>query len=348
MSEIKLNRELFESEKTGIALDQDDSGLFYRLTLRVAHPVTKDSAYMEYNKEDSKSLLIQKEDGIYVKEEDVSYLKESWQANEYENRLAAIAWKPAVRDVDVPAYWYDTTVQIIPQKTAMYDEVFVNEEIVKIDYAVGCTGKLKTEYEELINKIKEKFPNEHDFLSNENNIIGKYNDNHTIRPPYKSQNTMTVYHMYYDKDIFNQFLKDYKIPEHDYAYRFWFGLKYDLDSGVRYLKVVIGDDDKTSNYQKYPSSFIPRPQLPICTTPYFAKIYSPDGTEADEYDVFFSTTPQIMKAYCTKNGLNFPIPESREGDYIWTYGLVYDKNTLDIKQVKGYIKVPQNISDWLW
>ena len=244
MREIKLNRELFESEKTGIALDQDDSGLFYRLTLRVAHPVTKDSAYMEYNKEDSKSLLIQKEDGIYVKEEDVSYLKESWQANEYENRLAAIAWKPAVRDVDVPAYWYDTTVQIIPQKTAMYDEVFVNEEIVKIDYAVGCTGKLKTEYEELINKIKEKFPNEHDFLSNENNIIGKYNDNHTIRPPYKSQNTMTVYHMYYDKDIFSQFLKDYKIPEHDYAYRFWFGLKYDLDSGVRYLKVVIGDDDK--------------------------------------------------------------------------------------------------------
>ena len=28
MSEIKLNRELFESEKTGVALDQDDSGRF--------------------------------------------------------------------------------------------------------------------------------------------------------------------------------------------------------------------------------------------------------------------------------------------------------------------------------
>ena len=55
-----------------------------------------------------------------------------------------------------------------------------------------------------------------------------------------------------------------------------------------------------------------------------------------------------MKAYCNKNELDFPIPESREDDYIWTYGLVYDKNTSKIKQVKGYIKVAQNIDDWLW
>ena len=109
MSEIKLNRELFQSEKTGVALDQDDSGLFQRLTLRVVHPVTNDSFYMEYNKEDSKSLLIQKEDGTYVKEEDISYLKESWQAQEYENRLA-VAWKPAERGVDIPAHWYDTSL----------------------------------------------------------------------------------------------------------------------------------------------------------------------------------------------------------------------------------------------
>ena len=53
----------------------------------------------------------------------------------------------------------------------IYDDVFVNQEIVKKDYAVGCTGKLKTEYDELVNKIKEKFPNEYDFNSNKNNII---------------------------------------------------------------------------------------------------------------------------------------------------------------------------------
>ena len=32
---------------------------------------------------------------------------------------------------------------IVPLKTAMYDDVFVNQEIVKKDYAVGCTGNLK-------------------------------------------------------------------------------------------------------------------------------------------------------------------------------------------------------------
>ena len=96
------------AKRTGVALDQDDGGLFQRLTLRVVHPVTNDSFYMEYNKEDSKrNLLIQKEDGTYVKEEDISYLKESWQAQEYENRLA-VAWKAAERGVDIPAHWYDT------------------------------------------------------------------------------------------------------------------------------------------------------------------------------------------------------------------------------------------------
>ena len=58
MSEIKLNTELFESEKTGVALDQDDSGIFQRLTLRVVHTITNDSFYMEYNKEIFLLILI--------------------------------------------------------------------------------------------------------------------------------------------------------------------------------------------------------------------------------------------------------------------------------------------------
>ena len=64
MSEIKLKRELYTSEKTGVTLDQDDNGFFQRLTLRVVHPITKEPCYMEFNKEDSKNVLIQKEDGL--------------------------------------------------------------------------------------------------------------------------------------------------------------------------------------------------------------------------------------------------------------------------------------------
>ena len=54
-----------------------------------------------------------------------------------------------------------------------------------------------------------------------------------------------------------------------------------------------------------------------------------------------------MKAYCEEKGINYPIPEDKGSDWIWTYGLVYDKNTLEIKQVKGYIKKAQDASDWV-
>lgn len=346
MSEIKLDKELFTSEKTGVTLDQDDSGLFQRLTLRVVHPVTNEPCYMEYSKEDSKKVLLQKEDGTYVKEEDVKYLKESWQSNEYENRLA-VAWKPAERGVDIPEYWYDEAIQIIPKYTAMWDDVYVDKQKVKVDYSVGCTGTPLNKLNNLIALVRAKFPNDSDFKKQVNNIIGMYLPDHSIRPPYKSNNTITVYHMYYEIDVFNQLLKDYKVPNYDYTYCFWYGLKYDLDSSERYFKLVIRNSDEVSNYQKHPDSFIPRPQLPVCNEPYFAKIYSPDGTEADEYDVFFSTTPEIMKEYCKENNLKFPIPEDKEKEYIWTYGIVYDKNTLDVKQVKGYIKVAQDPDTWL-
>ena len=67
-------------------------------------------------------------------------------------------------------------VNIVPQKTAMYDDVFVNQEIVK-KVCGWLYWKIKTEYDELINKIKEKFPNEYDFYAT--TYYGKYHDNHT-------------------------------------------------------------------------------------------------------------------------------------------------------------------------
>ena len=339
MTEIKLQKESIDSRITGITPDIDENNTsFNRLTFSVKHPATAKMHYWELNKSDSDSLLIKKEDGIYTDTKDVNYLKDNWSAEEYESRLRQ-AWRDAEKE-DIPKQWWEK-VQIIPRYTAMWDDVYVDKQKVKVDYSVGCTGAPLNKLNNLISLVRAKFPNDSGFKSHPNNIIGMYLPDHSIRPPYKSNNTITVYHMYYEIDIFNQLLKDYKVPDHGYEYRFWYGLKYDLDSQVRYLKIVIGDDDKTSNYQKYPDSFIPRPQLPVCTTPYFAKIYSPDGTEADEYDVFFSTTPEIMKKYCEENNLKFPIPEHREDEYIWTYGIVYDKSTLEVKQVKGYIKVAQ-------
>ena len=49
--------------------------------------------------------------------------------------------------------------------------------------------------EALTTKVNDKFPGEVDFYDHPYNIIGKYVDSHTIRPPYKSNNTITVYHV---------------------------------------------------------------------------------------------------------------------------------------------------------
>ena len=346
MTQIKLQKQSIESSLPGISSDVDENNIsFNRLTFSVKHPSTEELHYWEFNKSDSDSLLTQKEDGIYTDDEDINYLKDSWTVQEYENRLR-LAWRDAKKEDDIPVDWWED-VQIIPKYRAMWDDVYVDKQKVKKDYSVGCTGTPLNELNELISKVESKFPNDSGFKNQVNNIIGMYLPDHAIRPPYKSNNTITVYHMYYEIDIFNQLLKDYKVPSYDYTYCFWYGLKYDLDSGERYFKLVIRNSDEASNYQKHPDSFIPRPQLPVCNEPYFAKIYSPDGTEADEYDVFFSTTPKIMKEYCEENNLKFPIPEDKENDYIWTYGIVYDKNTLDVKQIKGYIKVAQDRENWL-
>lgn len=345
MTKIKLKEQPIGSETTGTYPDVDETGTpFNRLSFSFTDR-SGEKQYYQLNKADSADILIESTDGTYVEEEDVTYLVEAFKVDEYVTRLS-FAWRPAQETIDIPSEWWED-VTIVPKNSAMFDEVYVNKEIIKIDYAAGVENPEKKEMQELTNKVNEKFPNEVDFYDHPYNIIGKYVDNHTIRPPYKSNNTITVYHMYYQKSWFQELLSEYKCPDYNYKYCFWFGFKYDLDSNERYFKVVIRDNDVSSNYQTNPGSFIPRPQLPHCNEPYFAKIYSEDGTEADEYDVFFSTTPEIMKSYCEEKGINYPIPEDKESDWIWTYGLVYDKNTLEIKQVKGYIKKAQDASDWV-
>ena len=144
-------------------------------------------------------------------------------------------------------------------------------------------------------------------------------------------------------------LAEYNVPKVGYTYNGWHAIKYNVVSGKKQLKVVIQDDEFTSNYQKHPDTFIPRPPVPYYANKshFFAKIFNEDGTEADEYDVFFVTTLDIMKEFCAEHGHQFPIPEERENDFIWIYGIVYDKNTLEVKQVKGYVRYPTDGNEWL-
>ena len=105
MSEIKLKKESMESELTGVTPDIDENNVpFNRLTFTVKHPISKEVTYYELNKNDSKSLLTEKEDGVYGEEEDVDYLKDSWCVSEYVSSLS-LAWRAAEKDVDIPDEW---------------------------------------------------------------------------------------------------------------------------------------------------------------------------------------------------------------------------------------------------
>ena len=93
MSEIKLKKESMESKLPGITPDIDENNVpFNRLTFTVKHPISKEVTYYELNKNDSKSLLTEKKDGVYGNQEDVDYLKDNWCVSEYVSSLS-LAWR---------------------------------------------------------------------------------------------------------------------------------------------------------------------------------------------------------------------------------------------------------------
>ena len=342
MSEIKLKTSILESVGTKKDIDHEDVP-FYKLTLNVVHPVSKEPIYMEYNKSDSKDILVEKEDGVYVEEAGVKYLKELWAASEYHNFLETstlVASSDGDLGVGVPS---NTSV---PKSTNTYDEVYVNKKLVRTDYNIGLH-----QAQPLIEEIEKVFGKDQDWKQNKFNILGTYtaHEDAPLRPPYTNVKTYSWYNVYSKPT--QELLDEFKVKDVGYTYKIWHAVKYNTVSGKKQLKAVISDDEYTSNYQKHPDTFIPRPEVPVYSvrhgTFFFAKIFNEDGTEADEYDVFFTTTKDIMKEFCEKKGLTFPIPKSREDDFIWIYGLVYDKNTLEIKQVKGYIRYPTEEGEWL-
>ena len=154
-----------------------------------------------------------------------------WEVEIWEQEILYYQENPLFKtptEEDISAEWLEEC-PIIAKEPAMWDEVYVNKELIKIDYQMGCTGPEGEEIDALITKINSKFSNQPDFKAKPFNIVGKYYDNHTIRPPYSSNNTITFYEMYYEKAAYSNLLATYKVPVHSYSFRWWYGKKYDLD-----------------------------------------------------------------------------------------------------------------------
>ena len=341
MSEIKLQKSMTAEVGTNSDVDHEDKP-FNKITLNLTHPVSKENVYMEYSKSDSQNVLIEKEEGAYVEEADVKYLKQSWEATEYSFFLE----NSTLRHAEEGDLGEGVKNFAVPKSTKTYDEVYVNKKLVRTDYNIGLH-----QAQPLIEEVEKVFGEDQDWKQNRFNIIGTYtaHEDAPLRPPYTHEKTYSWYNVYNLPS--QELLDEFKVPDVGYEYHVWHSIKYNTVTGKKQLKLVIADNEYTSNYQKHPDTFIPRPEVPLYSAKYrsffFAKIFNEDGTEADQYDVFFVTTKDIMKEFCKEKGLDFPMPETREDDFVWIYGLVYDKNTLEIKQVKGYVRYPTEEGEWL-
>ena len=72
-----------------------------------------------------------------------------------------------------------------------------------------------------------------------------------------------------------ELLDEFKVPDVGYKYHVWHSIKYNTVTAKKQLKLVIEDNEYTSNYQKHPDTFIAVPEVPIYapTTFFFAKIF---------------------------------------------------------------------------
>ena len=341
MSKIKLKEFTEEFGNIGINPDVDENDKpFNRISMWVQNPITKKNLRYEWNKTDSGIILTEESDGTYVETKDVEYYQKLWEACTYQDFLT---FSTLIPPKEIDTYNIENNMAV-PKSTNTYDEVYVNKKLVRTDYNIGLWQSDK-----LIEEVEKVFGKDQDWKQNRFNIIGTYqeHDDAPLRPPYTNVKTYSWYNVF--TDVPEDILEEFKVPDVGYTYKEWHAIKYNTVTGKKQFKLVIADTEHTSNYQKHPNTFIPRPEVPVCapSTFFFAKIFNEDGTEADEYDVFFTTTKDIMKEFCKEKNLSFPVPENREDDFIWIYGLVYDKKTLEIKQVKGYIRYPTDQGEWL-
>jgi|TARA_B100000900_G_C20586506_1_gene719819 hypothetical protein len=215
-------------------------------------------------------------------------------------------------------------------RTDIYDEVYVNQKLVRKDWNIA-TGDGPA----LLEKVKAAFPKEEEIWeSGALNVIGTYYapDGAPLRPPYKNTNSISMYHVQREPSPY--LLQSYGIDPSTHTWCPWYGLKYDLETKERMLKIVYYGIKQTEN--------IPRPEgLPEDINPYwyfFADIYHEDGSKSQERDIFLFATEEIFRPWCEKYGHTYPIPDEKLKDDIWCYGIVYDFETLEVKQVKGYIR----------
>lgn len=201
------------------------------------------------------------------------------------------------------------------------DNVYMNGELVRTD-----TNVMSNDSFYLIEELINSFPQYtiEDIQSNPNNIIGTYGN---YRPPYNN-NSISVY---YFEEPSSTILNSYGcINKYTGILRSWYGLKHDLVTKEISAKIVFAPED----YKLFFNNF---PTIEDTNNVFFACIHNLDGTVSDWVDMYVFKTNTQMKEYCQSIGKPFPLPDNIN-QQCWIYSIVFNKETGEINNVKGYIR----------
>lgn len=108
----------------------------------------------------------------------------------------------------------------------------------------------------------------------------------------------------------------------------WYGIK-EIDGQDTYIKVFVENAD-------WPHA----PVIPGRLRGY-GSLYDTSGNQLDDREVIVSCHRDIIRKFCEDAGLTYPIPDS-ETKHPWCYSFVWNVVTGEIKNVKGYVRHPQD------
>lgn len=194
------------------------------------------------------------------------------------------------------------------------EEVYAGGKLRRIGKSV-----LLAETEDIQKALVDRFPEyEH--------YIKKQTMNHiSVADGYRSPYTDGHISLYVFETIQDEFIEKYGIDT-NVIFKPWFGLKFDMKT--REVMVKIPFDDSNHHYAK--------PDLPEGAK-YYGKIYREDGSLHNEFDCYIHRTSPSVLQFCEKNKIEMPTYDNDLLKKISMWGFVYDKDSLQIKMVKGYV-----------
>ena len=240
-----------------------------------------------------------------------------------DDRDIQVPWNESMTDDEIQMVFnqidFSELIERIATPSIFHDDVYVAQEKVRTDYNVNAD-----EGQELIAAIEEVFPAYTDWYDQEYNVIGAFG---AYRLPYTGQ-SISWYSFGAKPSV--EVLNSYGVTYTEENLKPWYGLKFNLETNEVMAKIVFNDYDGD-----LPANWPARQELS-----FYATTHNQDGSVFEWIDGYVYATEYDIKKWCVENNLAYPLPESIEDDdsFVWCWGIVFHKDTLEIKSLKGYAR----------